>query len=65
VQFETLDGSDVDRVMKGERLTKPTVGDLLDKEDKRGITIQPGADATQPDIIPSPGVGGGPLPSPG
>jgi cell division protease FtsH len=65
VQFETLDGSDVDRIMKGERLTKPTVGDLLDQEDKRGIIIQPGPDAAQPDIITTPGVGGGPLPSPG
>jgi cell division protease FtsH len=65
MQFETLDAADVDRVMKGERLTKPTVGDLLDQENKRGAVIQPGPDVNQPDAIPGPGVGGGPLPSPG
>ena len=65
VQFETLDAADVDRVMKGERLTKPTVGDLLDKENKRGTTIQPGSDVTQPDVLPAGGLGGGPLPTPG
>ncbi len=67
MQFETLDAGDVDRVMKGERLTKPTVGDLLDSENKKGpaLIIQPGTDATQPDITGGPGLGGGPLPSPG
>jgi cell division protease FtsH len=29
IQFETLDGADIDRIMRGEQLTKPTVGDLL------------------------------------
>ena len=65
MQFETLDANDVDRVMKGERLTKPTVGDLLDQEGKRGVTIQPGLTATEPDIVAPPNVGGGALPSPG
>ena len=65
MQFETLDSIDVDRVMKGERLTKPTVGDLLDQEDKRGTAIQPGLSATEPDIIVPPNVSGGALPSPG
>ena len=65
MQFETLDAIDVDRVMKGERLTKPTVGDLLDQEDKRGTTIQPGLSVTEPDIIVPPNVSGGALPSPG
>jgi cell division protease FtsH len=61
MQFETLDGADVERVMKGEHLTKPTVGDLLDKENKRGAVIQPAPEISEPDVIPSPG----PLPSPG
>ena len=65
MQFETLDSIDVDRVMKGERLTKPTVGDLLDQEDKRGTAIQPGLSVTEPDIIVPPNVSGGALPSPG
>lgn len=62
VQFETLDAADVDRVMKGEVLTKPTVGDLLDKENKRGVTLQPSVDPTLPDVLPG---GGGPLPTAG
>src|SRR5204863_9306698 len=69
IQFETLDGADVDRVMRGENLTKPTVGDLLDKENKRGAVIQPAPTLDQPDVLPAPGLpgvgGGGPLPSPG
>ncbi len=41
-RYETLDASEVDRVMKGETLTKPTVGDLLEKEQsRRGVVIQP------------------------
>ncbi|HEY4330439.1 MAG TPA: ATP-dependent zinc metalloprotease FtsH [Phycisphaerae bacterium] len=35
MRYETLDGSDVERVMKGENLTKPTVTDLLASEQQR------------------------------
>jgi cell division protease FtsH len=35
LRYETLDGSDVERVMKGESLTKPTVADLLASEQQR------------------------------
>src|SRR6185503_1406382 len=52
MQFETLDGSDVDRIMRGEQLSKPTVGDLLNQEGKRGAVIQPGTDLSQPDVQP-------------
>ena len=34
MKYETLDRSDVDRIMQGENLTKPTVSDLLEKEQK-------------------------------
>ena len=64
IQYETLDAADIDRIMKGENLTKPTVGDLLDKEqNKRGTVIQPAPDTSQPDVNPT--LGGGALPSPG
>ena len=63
MQFETLDGADIDRIMRGEQLTKPTVGELLDKENKRGVTLQPAVDVTLPDVLP--GTGGGAVPSPG
>jgi cell division protease FtsH len=64
VKYETLDSSDVDRIMRGDTLSKPTVSDLLEKEQtRRGTTIQPGPTATEPDV--QPGLGGGPLPAPG
>jgi cell division protease FtsH len=62
VRYETLDAVDVDRVMKGEVLTKPTVGDLLEKEQsRRGTVIAPAPEPQGPDIT----LGGGPLPTPG
>jgi cell division protease FtsH len=62
VRYETLDASEVDRIMKGEMLTKPTVGDLLEKEQgRRGVVIQPSPDPSGPDLT----LGGGPLPAPG
>ncbi len=64
MKYETLDSSDIDRIMRGDSLTKPTVSDLLDKEQsRRGATIQPSLDPAQPDV--QPGLGGGPLPAPG
>ena len=60
-RYETLDSGDIDRIMRGENLTKPTVGDLLEKESKRpGTVIQPAPSDSGPDVIP-----GGALPSPG
>jgi cell division protease FtsH len=65
IKYETLDASDVDRIMRGDVLTKPTVSDLLDREnartDKPATVIQPPANSSDPDIR----LGGGPLPSPG
>jgi cell division protease FtsH len=63
MKYETLDNQDVDRIMRGENLTRPTVTDLLEKEqnNRRGTTIQPGIDNTTPDVQ----LGGGPLPAPG
>jgi cell division protease FtsH len=64
MRYETLDSSDVDRIMRGDNLTKPTVSDLLEKEQsRRATTIQPSTDPTEPDV--QPGLGGGPLPAPG
>jgi cell division protease FtsH len=61
IQYETLDNNDIDRIMKGDKLSKPTMSDLLEKEQRGGTTIQPGSDNTQPDV--EPGLGG-PLPNP-
>jgi cell division protease FtsH len=60
MKYETLDSSDVDRIMRGDTITKPTVSDLLEKEHgRRGTVIAP----HNPDV--QPGLGGGPLPAPG
>ncbi len=63
MRYETLDAADVDRIMRGDNLTKPTVGELLEKEQSRrpATVIQPQPDPSQPDVR----LGGGPLPSPG
>jgi cell division protease FtsH len=63
LKYETLDSNDIDRIMRGDNITKPTVSDLLEKEHgRRSTTIQPGPNS-EPDV--QPGLGGGPLPAPG
>ena len=65
MKYETLDSNDVDRIMRGDNLTKPTVSDLLEKEqNRRSTTIAPNTDPSQPDVQPG-GIGGGALPAPG
>ncbi|MBC8107386.1 MAG: ATP-dependent zinc metalloprotease FtsH [Anaerolineae bacterium] len=62
LKYETLDNNEIDRIMKGETLTKPTVSDLLEKEHGRPPTvIAPATDLKDPDVR----LGGGPLPAPG
>jgi cell division protease FtsH len=62
IKYETLDSNDIDRIMRGDNLTKPTVSDLLDREqNRRGTTIAPSQNANDPDINLGPGT----LPAPG
>ena len=63
LKYETLDSNDIDRIMRGDSLTKPTVSDLLEKEQKQrpATVIQPGSTDAEPDVR----LGGGPLPAPG
>ncbi len=60
MKYETLDASEIDRLMRGEVLTKPTVSDLTPPPaPPRGVTIAPDPPA-------NPGLGfGGPVPQPG
>jgi cell division protease FtsH len=60
VKYETLDGNDVDRIMRGDKLTRPTVSDLLDKESRRG----PGPTTNLGPSGPGLDIGPGPLPTP-
>jgi cell division protease FtsH len=57
MKYETLDANDVDRLMRGETLTKPTITDLLERESKKGTPAAPDHGGTNL-------LGGGPLPTP-
>jgi cell division protease FtsH len=63
VHHETLDSSDIDRIMRGESLNKPSVRDLLEKESTRrgGAVIAPAEQPSEPDVQ----LGGGAMPAPG
>ncbi|MBI1370008.1 MAG: ATP-dependent zinc metalloprotease FtsH [Planctomycetes bacterium] len=62
LKYETLDADDVDKLMRGEQLRKPSVSDMLDAEDtkppvrttdpKTGRRIDPGPDTGN--AFPSP-----------
>jgi cell division protease FtsH len=62
LKYETLDGPDIDKIMRGEALTRPTVGDLLEREQNKRpaptATPGPAAGDIQPGL-------GGTLPAPG
>ena len=65
IKYETLDADDIDRIMRGDKLTKPTVSDLLsqekDRTPQRQTVIAPAPTPDGPDVS----LGGGPLPTPG
>ncbi|MGH7179136.1 MAG: ATP-dependent zinc metalloprotease FtsH [Tepidisphaeraceae bacterium] len=63
LKYETLDGGDIDRIMRGDTLTRPTVGELLEKEQSRRTVVKPSPDEGEPDARPN--LGSGPLPAPG
>ncbi len=58
LKYETLDFEDVKRIMTGQTLNKPTVGDILALEQQRR-----GAESTVTPDMAGPGVG--PVPQPG
>jgi cell division protease FtsH len=53
IKYETLEASDVDRVMRGETISKPSVSDLIDPPPppRRGVVVQPN-DSGTPDLPP-------------
>ncbi len=58
LKYETLDAEDVRRIMTGQILTKPTVGDLLAAEQQRRMGDKPAAgaqDGPAPGAVPQPG----------
>ena len=62
LKYETLQRDDIDRLMRGESIGKPTVADLLAAETARprAIDVKP---ETRPDDTPEAGLGGA-MPSP-
>ena len=65
LKYETLDGSEVQRIIDGETLDRPTVGDLLDADDARPTHPPIDEPSTSPDLPPAADLGGGALPQPG
>ncbi len=64
LRYETLTRDEVDRLMKGENLSKPTVGDLLEAERQEEQAAN-AASAPKHETPPLPGdAGGGAIPSP-
>ena len=59
LRYETLDGSDVERVMKGETLSKPTVTDLLASEQLRRAEAKKEEETRNPAPDPQGGSSGG------
>lgn len=62
LKYETLDGPEVDRIMKGESFSKPTVNDLLASEQQRRAEEQKKADDAAAEKA---GGTDGPIPQPG
>jgi len=63
LKYETLDGSEVNALIRGESLTRPTVQELLDADHVGAAT--PVAKPVRPQAPPEPELGSGPLPQPG
>jgi len=60
LKYETLSAEEVEQIVEGKPLEKPTVGDLLDREQARTV---PAAPEAAPEAPPQPGIP--PIPEPG
>lgn len=64
LRYETVESEDVRKILRGEKLNRPTVAALLDAEARRGQDADASADADDADQRTEPGDASGPLPSP-
>ena len=61
LKYETVDAADVEKIIAGKTLDKPTVGDLIDaehakrKKPQRGTTLSPPLPEPPPGPVPEPG----------
>jgi len=65
LKYETLTGDEVNTLIRGDELKKPTISDLLDAEAKDDGTEVGKARPINPKQEPLSGLGGGELPAPG
>ncbi len=61
IRYETLSAEEVQRIVEGGTIDKPTVGDLLEAEQAKAHARPD--ESTTPDAPPEPGIG--PIPEPG
>ena len=64
LKYETLDAAEVHKLIRGERLDRPTLDELLDADRAAGSGTAPAA-RPRPVATPEPELGSGPLPQPG
>ncbi|MBC7784533.1 MAG: ATP-dependent zinc metalloprotease FtsH [Burkholderiales bacterium] len=62
LKYETLDANEVDMIMNGQQLTRPTVSDMIAPPPS---TPRPPVTPPNPESNPGLGLGGGPVPHPG
>ncbi|HRX83443.1 MAG TPA: ATP-dependent zinc metalloprotease FtsH [Phycisphaerae bacterium] len=65
LKYETLTGDEVNRILRGDSLDKPTISDLLDAEDATGGLKVGKARPVKPARDENLGLGGNELPAPG
>ena len=65
VKYETITGDEVNALIRGETLDKPSVGDLLDQAQGDGRKVGTARPVAAEPEGPQTDLGGGPLPMPG
>ncbi|MFA6133580.1 MAG: ATP-dependent zinc metalloprotease FtsH [Phycisphaerae bacterium] len=55
LKYETLSGDEVRQIVDGKVLDKPTVGDLLNREQARTGKVEPAVEGPQGGVLPQPG----------
>ena len=63
LKYETLTSDDVDQIMKGQPLNKPTISDLLNAEAAKQANDEAPRPRTEEDPGPEPGPGAMPSPA--
>ncbi len=65
LKYETVTGDEINALLRGETLDKPSVADLLDEADKNQPQVGQARPVSAEPETPKPDLGSGPLPMPG